>query len=154
MTVRVILDNTTHEPSLPTEAQFQEWIDCILSTVEDKLDESVDNVTISIVDLEKSAALNEAFRGKSGPTNVLSFTYDPIPGFPEESLGDLAICADIMKEEAQQQDTPIIAHWAHLTIHGILHLLGYDHLTDDEAATMEALEINALKKLGFENPYV
>lgn len=153
MTVTVFLDNTTDERTAPTEGQFQAWVDCALITAENKIAESVENVTISIVDKEKSAVLNETFRSKSGPTNVLAFSYDPIPGFSEESLGDLAICPDILKKEAEAQGIPITAHWAHLTIHGILHLLGYDHLNDDDAAIMESLEIKALKQFGFENPY-
>ena len=153
MTVSVILNNTIEDDSVPAVNLFQQWVDYALSASELTLDETIAEVVINIVDAEQSATLNETFRGKKGPTNVLAFTYDPIPGIAEESLGDLAICAEIMKHEANEQEIPLTAHWAHLTIHGILHLMGYDHITESDAAIMEPLEIKALEKLGFENPY-
>ncbi len=153
MSIAVFIDNKTDESSIPSLADFQEWTNTALATASYTPEDTISEVTITIVDQAESAALNETFRDKVGPTNVLAFTYDPIPGVAEESLGDLAICVQVMQTEAQQQNIPITSHWAHLTIHGILHLLGYDHIEPDDAVIMEALEIKALAKLGFDNPY-
>jgi probable rRNA maturation factor len=152
--ITVILLNEIDFPRAPTCEQFQLWIAEIIKMIPEKIPTQCHEVCISIVDKNTSAELNENYRGKNGPTNVLSFTYDPMPGVPQESLGDLAICAEIVEEEASAQHKTVESHWAHLTIHGVLHLLGYDHIVDDEATVMEALEINLLHKLGFENPYL
>lgn len=153
MVIKTILQNETTVSDVPAENHFQAWVDCALHHAELTPEETIEEVFINIVSLEKSALLNEEFRNKVGPTNVLAFTYDPIPGIPEESLGDLAICADIVAKEALEQQKPFIAHWAHLTIHGTLHLLGYDHINEKDAQIMEALEVKALHSLGFDNPY-
>lgn len=153
MNINVFIDNKTDEPHTPTDSDFKVWTDAALNVAQMEIDETISEVVITIVDKTESAALNETFRGKSGPTNVLSFTYEPIPGVPDESLGDIAICAEILKEESEKQSIPLQAHWAHLTIHGILHLLGYDHINDEDANKMESLEISALANLGYSNPY-
>lgn len=110
-------------------------------------------MTIRIVDIDESQTLNATYRGKDKPTNVLSFPAD----LPDEVniplLGDLVICAQIVNNEASAQNKTINAHWAHMVIHGTLHLLGYDHENDDDAHTMESLEISLLDSLGFTNPY-
>lgn len=114
-------------------------------------------VTIRIVDTEEMAALNSTYRHKQGPTNVLSFPFSQ----PEEvdieadvpPLGDIVICADVVNREAQEQGKRADAHWAHMIVHGLFHLLGYDHETDSDAAIMEALEIETLQALDFDNPY-
>ena len=113
-------------------------------------------VTIRIVDIAEMSQLNETYRHKSGPTNVLSFPADIPAAVAEENplLGDIAICADVVIKEADEQQKPVQSHWAHMVIHGIFHLLGYNHEQDDEATIMEALEIKVLKKLGFANPYL
>lgn len=113
--------------------------------------------TIRIVSLEEMTELNSTYRRKQGPTNVLSFPFD----MPEEIaididipiLGDIVICADVVNREAAEQNKPPEAHWAHMIIHGMFHLLGYDHEVESEAEVMEALEIDVMKKLGFPNPY-
>jgi probable rRNA maturation factor len=119
-------------------------------------------LTIRITDEAESAALNQRYRGRSGPTNILSFPFEPPPGLdPEQStdaginalLGDLVICAPLVRREAADQGKTETAHWAHLVVHGVLHLLGFDHLTAAEAAPMEALEITILAALGFSTPY-
>jgi probable rRNA maturation factor len=113
-------------------------------------------LTLRIVDEKESAALNSRYRGKRGPTNVLSFGSDqpPGPGGAELlPLGDLVICAAVVQREAREQGKPAPAHWAHMVVHGVLHLQGYDHETSAEAATMEARERELLAALGFPDPY-
>ena len=110
-------------------------------------------ICIKIVTKEESQFLNNTYRQKDKPTNVLSFPSE-IPEFVESPLlGDLAICESVVKQEAQEQKKAVNDHWAHLTIHGCLHLLGYDHIEDDEAEAMESLEVEMLAKLGIASPY-
>lgn len=104
-------------------------------------------VTIRIVSRKEMTKLNEGYRQKKGPTNVLSFPLE----YP--MLGDIIICADVVNREAKEQNKTPRAHFAHMVVHGTLHLLGYDHVKDDEAVKMEKLEIKILKSLGFPNPY-
>lgn len=110
-------------------------------------------VLIRIVDTEESAALNEKYRGKTGPTNVLSFPFAVPPGIPNRLLGDLVICAPVVEREAREQGKSAEAHWAHMVVHGMLHLQGYDHVEEREAEIMEAREVEILSRLGVENPY-
>jgi probable rRNA maturation factor len=113
-------------------------------------------VTIRIVDAAEGAELNRRFRDRDGPTNVLSFPFSPPPGLPDGAaglLGDLVICAPVVVAEAADQHKGLDAHWAHMVVHGLLHLLGYDHLLPADAVTMEALEIAILADLGFSSPY-
>ena len=134
--------------SAPDSDKFALW----LNQVAKKLN-TTGEICIKIIDTAESQNLNKTYRGKDKPTNVLSFPSD-IPDFVESShLGDLAICASIVEQEAQDQNKHVIDHWAHLTIHGCLHLLGYDHIEDTEADKMEALEIELLAELGIGNPY-
>ena len=109
-------------------------------------------VTVRLVDEAESAALNKRYRGKRGSTNVLSFSYDLAPGARGLS-GDLVICAPLVVREATRLGLPPRAHWAHLVVHGILHLRGYDHIREKDAQAMEAVEIRMLKHMGFKNPY-
>jgi probable rRNA maturation factor len=114
-------------------------------------------LTLRIVGRKESAALNERYRGKQGPTNVLSFGAEP-PGARSHStellpLGDLVICAAVVAREAREQGKTLAAHWAHMVVHGALHLQGYDHETPKEATTMEARERRLLARLGFPDPY-
>jgi len=112
-------------------------------------------VTIRIVDVEEMTQLNQHYRRKNGPTNVLSFPFelpnDILMDLP--ILGDIVICPEVVNREAIEQHKTQKAHWAHMIIHGIFHLQGYDHETDEEATEMEALEIQTMNKLGFPNPY-
>ncbi|GAA4815730.1 endoribonuclease YbeY [Marinicella pacifica] len=134
---------------VPDADQFQNW----LNQIAKKLNISGE-VCIKIVDKTESRDLNSTYRQKDKPTNVLSFPSE-IPDFVDSNhLGDLAICAPVVEEEALEQNKSINNHWAHLTIHGCLHLLGYDHIEDTEAEAMEALEIELLAELGIENPYI
>ncbi len=145
--IQVDLINEDKLPA-PDIDQFQNW----LHQVAKKLD-TKGEICIKIVDQAESRDLNKTYRQKDKPTNVLSFPSE-IPDFVVSThLGDLAICAPIVEQEARDQNKAIIDHWAHLTIHGCLHLLGYDHIEDTEAEAMEALEIELLDKLGISNPY-
>lgn len=114
-------------------------------------------LTIRIVGAAESRRLNRDWRGKNRPTNVLSFPGDlPAlrPRLPAAALGDLAICAPVVAREAREQGKSQRAHWAHMVIHGVLHLLGYDHENDRDAEQMESAEISILAEFGFPNPYV
>lgn len=127
---------------LPTKAQFTRWAKAAL-----RVDTEV---TIRIVDAEEGRQLNSAYRGKDYATNVLTFPISEVPRL----MGDIIICAPVVLAEAQAQHKPIEAHFAHLTVHGILHLHGYDHEKEAQAALMEGLEISILAKLRYPNPYL
>ncbi|MEE6076595.1 rRNA maturation RNase YbeY [Avibacterium paragallinarum] len=135
--------------NLPTEQQFQQW-----ATVAVQAENLQPEITIRVVDEAESQSLNATYRGKDYPTNVLSFPFE----CPEEVelplLGDLVICRQVVEREAQEQGKPLMAHWAHMVVHGCLHLLGYDHIEDDEAEEMEGLETEIMQDLGFADPYL
>ena len=135
---------------IPTENELQTWLDIVFD------DQSVgeQEVTIRVVTQQESQQLNRDYRGKDSPTNVLSFPFEPPPGIEMNLLGDLVICADIVEQEANQQNKPILHHWAHMVVHGTLHLLGFDHIEDQEAQQMENLEIALLAKLAIDDPYL
>lgn len=134
----------------PAKALICEWALQALAGNTDKTD-----VTIRIVNLAEMTELNQTYRGKNGPTNVLSFPaelpQEAASEFPE--LGDIVICAEVVNQEALQQHKSQQSHWAHMVVHGIFHLLGYDHVNDDEAEEMEKREIEVMQQLGFANPY-
>jgi probable rRNA maturation factor len=111
-------------------------------------------LTVRIVDTEESHQLNHDYRGKDKPTNVLSFPFEAPPGMELDLLGDLIICRQVVEKEAEEQNKPLLAHWAHMVVHGSLHLLGYDHIEDDEAEEMESLETEIMQTMGFEDPYI
>jgi probable rRNA maturation factor len=133
---------------LPTDAQFNKWVDAALSE-----ENQGGEIVIRIVDESESATLNQQYRKKTEPTNILSFTFDAPKNIDLNMLGDLVICAPVVNREAQQQNKAQNDHWAHITIHGVLHLEGYDHKEDSEAEDMELMEIEILKKLDIGNPY-
>lgn len=110
-------------------------------------------ITVRLVDEPESQTLNYEYRGKNRPTNVLSFPFEAPPGITVPLAGDLVICAPVVAREAMEQSKTSEAHWAHMVIHGLLHLQGYDHIEDEEAEVMEALEIRLLADLGYGNPY-
>jgi probable rRNA maturation factor len=110
-------------------------------------------VTLRVVGRAEGSELNQRYRGRPGPTNVLSFPFEAPPGVRSACLGDIVLCAPVVAEEAADQGKPPAAHWAHLVVHGILHLLGHDHQNEVEAARMEALEVRALRRLGVGDPY-
>jgi probable rRNA maturation factor len=105
-------------------------------------------ITMRFVDDEESQHLNDTYRGKNKPTNVLSFPYEDDP-----LMGDIVFCPSVIVREAQAQGKTVTAHMAHLVVHGVLHLMGYDHLNDRDAKEMESLETEILADLGFADPY-
>ena len=139
--------------NLPTRSQFRRWIKAALQRDV--------HITLRIVGETEGRALNKSFRGKDYATNVLTFVYDDAqtpPGLPlsgEESVlsGDIVICAPVVEREAHAQHKELHAHYAHLAIHAALHLQGYDHENEADAATMEACETALLAKLGYADPY-
>lgn len=110
-------------------------------------------VVLRFVEAGESRALNRDYRGRDKPTNVLSFGFEPPPGLEVPHLGDLVVCSEVVEEEAREQGKPLAAHYAHMVVHGLLHLQGYDHEDPAEARRMEALEIEILRRLGYDNPY-
>lgn len=137
------------EEGLPTEQDFQAWLDKTIIPFQTDAE-----LTIRIVDVEESHQLNHEYRGKDKPTNVLSFPFEAPPGMEINLLGDLIICRQVVEREALEQNKPLMAHWAHMVVHGSLHLLGYDHIEDDEAEEMESLETEIMQEMGFEDPYL
>jgi probable rRNA maturation factor len=125
----------------PTRAQFRRWIIVALQREA--------NITMRIVDEPEGRELNKNYRGKDCATNVLTFVYDDA----EPLSGDIVICAPVVKREAAAQHKDLLAHYAHLAIHAALHLQGYEHDNDADAAEMEALEIALMVKLGYSDPY-
>jgi len=147
--LRIDLQNELNLPGVPHIAQLQQWVQATLQRDYADLEH-----TIRIVDEAESQALNQAYRGKDRPTNVLSFPAEASEFLDYDHLGDLVICAAIVEAEAQQQGKPVLSHWAHMVVHGMLHLQGFDHLNHTDAAQMEALEIEILAALGHTNPYL
>lgn len=138
-------DDAGEEP--PPSSEFQTWVNLALREDGDV------QVSIRIVDEAESQSLNKHYRGKDYPTNVLSFPMD----VPEElgiaMLGDLVICAPVIEREAREQHKDSRSHWAHMVIHGMLHLQGFDHVSDEQAEEMESLEIQLMQQLGYADPY-
>ncbi len=135
--------------NLPTEAQIQQWLNAAVSPFQAEAE-----VTVRIVDETESQQLNFDYREKDQPTNVLSFPFQCPPGIELPLLGDLVICAGVVAQEATEQNKSLDAHWAHMVVHGSLHLLGFDHINDDDATEMEAEEVQILAELGFADPYL
>lgn len=135
--------------NLPTEEQCQQWLEAAITLFQPQAE-----VTIRIVEEEESQQLNRDYRGKDKPTNVLSFPFEAPPGIEIDLLGDLVICKQVVEAEAKEQAKSLSAHWAHMIVHGSLHLLGYDHIEDEEAEEMESIETEIMQKLGFDDPYI
>lgn len=154
---RIIVDiqRCGDEPHYPNDEEIESWVQHALH--EQTAGAELTEVSIRLVDSAESAELNRSYRNKQGPTNVLSFPFEIPPGYPENSdcrlLGDIVICAPLVAQEAEQQKKNEKSHWAHLVIHGVLHLLGYDHQTDSEAREMEEREIRLLSHFKIPNPY-
>jgi probable rRNA maturation factor len=146
--ILVDIDNAAPNAWSPAADDIERWVQLVLR------EHSPAEISIRIVDADESAHLNHTYRGKSGATNVLSFPADIPEVVQSNLLGDLVICASVLEQEAREQAKPLLAHWAHITLHGVLHLLGFDHQNDDDAQLMESLEINLLKQLGYDNPYL
>jgi len=151
-------ENACPGSTVPTEARFQAWIDAAVGATASLQQAGKPlNVSIRVVDEQESAELNRDYRGKDSSTNVLSFSSEvpqAVAALLEElPLGDLVICAPVVAREAQEQDKTDEHHWAHMVVHGVLHLSGLDHQEDDEAEHMERLETQILATLGIADPY-
>lgn len=149
MTLELDLQIALDLPVLPNEADFRRWAEAALAGAGYAKDAEL---TLRIVNEAEITALNETYRRKQGPTNVLSFPFEAPPEVDSSLLGDIVICAPVVLREAVSQDKTPEAHWAHLVAHGVLHLLGYDH-DETQAAAMESLEIRILTNLGYADPY-
>ena len=148
MTLRVDVQLATDAPGLPEQSQLVDWARCAWLGGRGDAE-----VAMRVVGEAEGRRLNHEFRGKDQATNVLSFPFEPLPGVDLDHLGDLVICAAVVAREASAQGKPPVAHWAHMVVHGMLHLQGYEHETDEQAAEMEGLETRILSALGFAAPY-
>lgn len=147
--LQIACDNTCGETgNLPTRATFQHWLSHALASVP-----TAAEVTVRLVNEAESFYLNGRYRGQQHATNVLSFPSEAPLKLTPRLLGDLVICRQVIECEALAQRKPLMAHWAHMVVHGSLHLLGYQHRSDQEAEHMESLESAILKTLGYADPY-
>ena len=139
---------------VPDSHEVQTWIQAALEGADSEIDEV--ELVVRIVDSAEMQALNAEYRGQDKPTNVLSFPTGDVSALPPDAprpIGDIVICADVVAAEAGAQAKLPAHHWAHMLVHGTLHLLGYDHEHDDDARVMEALETQILAARGITNPY-
>lgn len=149
--MKIILNHYTSTPKAPTPTLCQKYITTTLKKIFPKSNRTFE-ISIRFVSTKESRALNKKFRKKDYATNVLSFPSDE-ENNPVLYLGDLAICTSVVQKESLEQGKSLRSHFAHLMVHGVLHLLGYDHMKSRDAKKMENLEIAILKNLKFENPY-
>ncbi len=133
---------------IPSVADFEQWAIAALGTVD-----AGAQLCVRIVDEAEGAQLNENYRGRKAPTNVLSFSFDAAECLEPPLLGDIIICAPVVAREAGAQGKSLNAHYAHMVVHGTLHLLGLDHKTEADARSMEAVEQGIVTRLGFDNPF-
>lgn len=152
--VQIAVEDTA-SLNVPDSQHIQNWANTAVLQVDPKRAEQ--QMTVRIVEEDEITQLNEQYRQKIGPTNVLSFPFELPPGMPsdamEAELGDVVVCAAVVQREALEQGKASVAHWAHMIVHGTLHLLGYDHIEDSDAKEMESLEIAVMAELGYANPY-
>ena len=148
MSIDVDVQIATTATNLPSEQEFLTWATCALQQYNKSFE-----LTIRLVELDESQQLNAQYRHKDKPTNVLSFPFEVPEGIELDLLGDLIICVDVVEQEAKEQGKQLLAHWAHMVVHGCLHLLGYDHIDEQEAEEMEALETQIITGLGYSDPY-
>lgn len=152
MKYKVSLQNPNNYKELPNLFRIQRWVNTCLSNQKESAE-----LNIRVIDKVEMQSLNAKYRNKNKPTNVLSFPFelpkDVEAALPYPMLGDIIICHQVVCDEAIEQHKSLEAHYAHLIVHGILHLLGYDHIREEDAQIMEPLEIKILSQLGFQNPY-
>lgn len=141
----MVVQYASDAPDLPTRQQFRRWVRAALQRDV--------TLTLRIVDEAEGRELNRGFRGKDYPTNVLTFVYDEDAAPGETIYGDVVVCAPVVASEAREQGKALLAHYAHMTVHALLHLQGYDHEVDAEAAEMEALETRLMLELRYPDPY-
>lgn len=146
-TIELSVSDDVNNLNLPSEKNFQHWAQSSYAGNDEVV------ASLQIVSSDEMQDLNKDYRGKNKPTNVLSFPMEVPVEVGINILGDLALCHEVIKSEAKEQGKSAEAHWAHMVVHGMLHLQGYDHIEDDEANVMEAKEIEIMNGLGFENPY-
>ncbi len=135
--------------NLPTGGRIQQWVEAALVG-----NERYDEMVVRIVETEESQSLNREYRHRDRPTNVLSFPFEAPPEVGLHYLGDLVICAPVVDQEAVEQGKPLLDHWSHMVVHGVLHLLGYDHIDTADADKMESREVDILATLNVGNPYL
>lgn len=149
MAYQIDIESNSQSQQIPVAAELERWINAAL--IAEQLEAA--EVSLYIVDEDESQELNAQYRGKDKPTNVLSFPADIPEAVGVPLLGDLVVCAPVVEREAQEQGKSLSAHWAHMLVHGTLHLLGFDHIDDDEAEVMETLETQIVTGLGYPAPY-
>ncbi|WP_022944678.1 rRNA maturation RNase YbeY [Pseudoalteromonas ruthenica] len=148
MTTTVDLQLACEFDNLPSAEQFQRWAALVLDELKPNSE-----ITIRISNAEESQSLNHNYRGKDKPTNVLSFEFDAPPGVELPLVGDLIICPEVVYRESLEQQKSFHDHFAHMVVHGCLHLLGYDHINDADAQEMEAIEKRLLATIDISDPY-
>ncbi len=146
--ITIELQCASQAKNIPEEQEFYRWVSAVLANRQPQAE-----VVIRVVDELESAHLNKTYRNKPGATNVLSFPFEAPEQVELQLLGDLVLCAPVIENESIQQHKTMESHWAHMTVHGVLHLLGYDHLQNDQAAIMEDLETEILTAMGYRPPY-
>lgn len=144
--MEIVLQDVSGDENIPSEKEFTRWLQATV-------DEKNSQLTVRLVAEQEMTELNQRYRQKNGPTNVLSFPFEGPPGVESNILGDIVICAPVVRREAKEQNKSLAAHWAHMVIHSALHLQGYDHENEQDAIKMEALEARIMTKLGFPAPY-
>ena len=151
--MQLLLDfqNTCDNETIPSSSEIERWMRVAFE--QSSFGQETVEVTVRVVDELESQQLNFEYRGKDSPTNVLSFPFEAPAQIECDLLGDLVICYSVVEREAQEQKKALNDHWAHMIIHGTFHLLGYDHIEDDDAEIMESLEVQTLAKLAISNPY-
>ena len=155
MNLKVDIANGCEGKWTPDNGTCKQWLASALQLAEH---EAASCISLRFVDEDEITAINAQFRGKAGSTNVLSFPAGLPAGvtaqMDSKPLGDIVICPPVVEREAHDQGKALEAHWAHLLVHGCLHLLGYDHAAEAQATRMESLEARAMESLGFDNPYL
>ncbi len=155
MNLKVEIANDCAGAWSPDNASCEQWLGGVLKMTQHDSDS---NISLRFVDEAESAALNSRYRGKQGSTNVLSFPAG-LPASVSQQLenaplGDIVVCPPVVEQEADSQGKSLDAHWAHMLVHGCLHLLGYDHEDSEQARDMESVEVRVMESLGFDNPYL
>ena len=148
MTLIVDIQMASASEEAPDPQSIERWVGAAIGNQRESTE-----LSVRIVDAEEGQALNEQFRGSTGATNVLSFPFENESPEPLPLIGDIVICAPVVTKEAREQNKALNAHWAHMMIHGVLHLLGYDHQNENDANLMESLETEIMQGLGFPPPY-